>query len=249
MTDDTDIDGLAAEYVLGSLSVGERTEVQSRLSSDTILATAVARWERRLAPLSHREPGIAPPTDALAAILARIAQQVAAGSSRDTIIAIDRRARFWRRATFAMAAMLALFAVGLGGLIYGRLWDTSDTLVAILDRQSSNPAADEPELAVGPLFLATLHVRSQSLNIRQLAGRRPPSGKTYAIWIVDGSGTDAVWLGSIDGRSRSLRLQLPGRAIDARVRRKLAISVENDGVTRSPTGAFISVGSFDVTTK
>ena len=47
MTEDEDIDGLAAEYVLGSLDPAERRQVDARRETDASLAAAIAAWEDR----------------------------------------------------------------------------------------------------------------------------------------------------------------------------------------------------------
>ena len=74
MTEDEDIDGLAAEYVLGSLDAAERAAVDVRRRSDTALEAALVAWERRLAPLGERDlAGAAPPPQLFEAIGARIA--------------------------------------------------------------------------------------------------------------------------------------------------------------------------------
>ena len=62
MVDDDDIDGLAAEYVLGSLDAGERKQIAARRRTDAALDMAINAWEARLEPLSHLLPGIAPPS-------------------------------------------------------------------------------------------------------------------------------------------------------------------------------------------
>ena len=51
MTDHDDIDMLAAEYVLGTLDAGERTEVARRRQHDADLDACILAWEARLAPL------------------------------------------------------------------------------------------------------------------------------------------------------------------------------------------------------
>ena len=57
-----DIDALAAEYVLGTLTSGQRREVQQRLGSDIHLRTAVDAWESRLLGLAElAEPQVPPP--------------------------------------------------------------------------------------------------------------------------------------------------------------------------------------------
>jgi anti-sigma factor RsiW len=115
MTEEDDIDGLAGEYVLGSLDPAERREVDERRRTDASLAGAIAGWERRLGPLSRRMGGIAPPAHALDGILSRIAAE--GGQSRRSAEVVplrrdnSRRLRALTVGTTALAACLAL-AVG-----------------------------------------------------------------------------------------------------------------------------------------
>jgi len=62
MTNDEDIDGLAAEYVLGTLDVGERASIATRRTREPALNAAILDWERRLAPLTENRQ---PTTDSL----------------------------------------------------------------------------------------------------------------------------------------------------------------------------------------
>ena len=61
MTDDDDVDGLAAEYVVGSLDPAERAQVAARCRTDATLREAIKDWERRLGTLADGVPGIEPP--------------------------------------------------------------------------------------------------------------------------------------------------------------------------------------------
>src|ERR1700694_2768611 len=61
MTEGEDIDGMAAEYVLGSLDVDERKEVAARRRTDAVLDQAIKTWETRLGQLNDQIPGIEPP--------------------------------------------------------------------------------------------------------------------------------------------------------------------------------------------
>src|SRR4051794_17325701 len=56
MTNAEDIDGLAAEYVLGSLDPVERMEVAARRHGEPALNDAIKAWERRLGPLTDLVP-------------------------------------------------------------------------------------------------------------------------------------------------------------------------------------------------
>jgi anti-sigma-K factor RskA len=116
MIEDEDIDGLAAEYVLGSLDPTERRQVDARRKTDAALEAAVAAWERRLGPLSDRGRDVTPPAHVLDGVLSRISGtgQVVhfAGQAE---VALGRR-KFGRRwalaaAAGALAACLALAVV------------------------------------------------------------------------------------------------------------------------------------------
>ena len=49
---DDELQQLAGEYVLGTLSAAQRKEVEQRLSREEALRSAVEQWEQRLMPLS-----------------------------------------------------------------------------------------------------------------------------------------------------------------------------------------------------
>ncbi len=57
-----DIDELAGEYVLGTLSATQRRDAQARMTHDADLRAAVARWEARLLPLTNLSEPIEPST-------------------------------------------------------------------------------------------------------------------------------------------------------------------------------------------
>jgi anti-sigma-K factor RskA len=67
-------DALAAEYVLGVLSLSERAEAEARLKRDSDLAARVTAWEGRLAGLNDGYAE-APAPDLLARIEARLFPQ------------------------------------------------------------------------------------------------------------------------------------------------------------------------------
>jgi anti-sigma-K factor RskA len=69
---DDDIEGLAAEYALGSLTPAERRYVDALSKKDALLADAINAWQRRLEPLSVLGPEVAPPSYLLDRIVAQI---------------------------------------------------------------------------------------------------------------------------------------------------------------------------------
>jgi anti-sigma-K factor RskA len=73
---DDDIDALAGEYVLGTLSAGARAAVEARMHAEPALREAVQGWEARLLPLT----ALAPPADPSPALWARIEQSLGNGA-------------------------------------------------------------------------------------------------------------------------------------------------------------------------
>ena len=114
MIEDEDIDGLAAEYVLGSLDHAERRQIDARRQTDAALAAAIAAWERRLGPLSDRGRDVSPPAHVLDGILSRISgtgQVVRFAGQAEVAPGRGKIGRRWALAAGALAACLALAVV------------------------------------------------------------------------------------------------------------------------------------------
>ena len=60
MHSDEELQRLASEYVLGTLALAERAEVEQRLPREPGLRDAVDAWEQRLLPLTTLAPPAAP---------------------------------------------------------------------------------------------------------------------------------------------------------------------------------------------
>jgi hypothetical protein len=118
MTDGYDIDGLAAEYVLGSLDAAERRLVDARRQEDKALEAAILAWERRLGPLSEWGSGQTPPPQVLDQVLSRIAADGARPSGLAANV-VPLRSRKSRRMFGAGASALAAsLALAIGWLSY-----------------------------------------------------------------------------------------------------------------------------------
>ena len=87
-TDRDDLNALAGEYVLGTLSAGERLEAQTLLSQDRDFASAVDQWAERLTPLLLAIPVAAPPPQ----LRQRILASIGASPSSDNVVELKRRA-------------------------------------------------------------------------------------------------------------------------------------------------------------
>jgi len=95
MTDETDIDAIAAEYVLGLIGGGSCAAVEARLKSEPALAGAVAYWRRRLQPLDGAAPPLAPAPGSWARLKARIAEERAEAAR--TPVTVRREEGSWEQ--------------------------------------------------------------------------------------------------------------------------------------------------------
>jgi len=78
---DEEQDTLAAEYVLGTLSVEEREHAEALRSFDPSFAAAVLQWERRLGELNVMVEAVEPPTELWDKIKAEVAPAQPAGEN------------------------------------------------------------------------------------------------------------------------------------------------------------------------
>src|SRR5438034_9764756 len=113
MTDDEEIDGVAAEFVLGSLDPIERKAVAARRKVDVALNGAIKAWEDRLGPLSDLLPGIAPPRHVFREVQKQLTNQQEQQHRRTAAIRRPWRWPALAAGACAVAACLAIIAVWL----------------------------------------------------------------------------------------------------------------------------------------
>lgn len=238
MTQDADIDGLAAEYVLGSLSLAERKEVEVRRKTDVALSEAVAAWERRLAPLNDLVPDIQPPPNLFAGLLALISRVPGRPARSAEVITLHRSARRWRGVAVGTSLLAACLALVVGWFLYLQS-AAPTTLVAELYRAAANTTADE---ITKPAFVVTVDLKGCNVSVRPVTAR-PRPGQMYQLWVVRQGATPSS-LGLI-ARSEVTTLPCsqaypPGALMNA----MLAVSVEPEGgsTTGAPTSSFTFVG-------
>jgi anti-sigma-K factor RskA len=123
MTMDEDRQGLAAEYVLGTLDAAERAQADALLLEDAEFATVVRQWERRLGELNIMVAPVEPPAPVWDKIRDSIAQASPATPMRlpelaapavaaqhgpsAEIIDLTQRMRRWRGLTVMTGALAA----------------------------------------------------------------------------------------------------------------------------------------------
>lgn len=234
--DPDDRDGLAAEYVLGTLDAVERAVVASRLDVDPPLADAVARWEALLAPLTLGVPDARVPTHVWQGLEARLeavaALRLVAGRRASSPAASSRGVGAWRG--LALAASLA--ALVFGGLFARTLIaPPAPELVAVLQSDGKAPG-----------FLVRVDVANRQLVVQRVAAPHE-AGRAHELWLVAGAAAKPVSLGVI-GEDRPSRAALGAIAPADVENATYAVSLEPAGgsTTGGPTGPVVFSGKLIV---
>jgi anti-sigma-K factor RskA len=231
MMDNEEIDGLAAEYVLGSLDPFERKEVEVRRKVDVTLDDAIIAWEKRLAPLSDLLPGTTPPPHVLFEVTKQLGHQR------------DQQKMPWRwpalaAGACALAACLAIIPVWLSP----KSSASPVRLVAELER-STNPADGiYPTAPLG--FVVIFDLRDSTMIVSPLAVP-PGSRRDYQLWLVPEGSAPPISLGVIPLAEPSVSPWLATYAPNDLVHARLAVSLEPPGGSPIgiPTGPTIFAGT------
>ncbi len=231
MTGADDIDGLAAEYVLGTLDAGERASVAARRQREPHFDAAIRSWERRLAPLNEAVPEIAAPLSIWQIVEARISGAPRSVNGGAEVIDLKRRLSLWRTSAIAASAIAAslILAVGVRELTPQ---PKPRNLVAVLQKDAASPA-----------FLVTVNIEDRLMTVQPVAAKRE-AGKSYELWIVHDSLGAPKSLGVIDDASTMQRPTLATYKRDVIEGATLAVSLEPEGgsPTGAPTGPVVFAG-------
>ncbi len=239
MNDLDDIDALAAEYVLGTLTAAERDGVTMLRSREPALDAAIVAWERRLGPMIAMVPDASPSPHLLDRIRAEIKSaggDVIGFANREA--GLRRRARGWRNAAIGMTALAASFAGVLGWRETART-PMPTTYVAVLQADKSSPA-----------MLLTVDTAKQMFAVRALS-KPSEKGKAYELWLVHEKLPQPKSLGVVpEGDMEVHALNDSGIDRTMFMNATFAVSLEPAGgsPTGQPTGPVLFTGKLYQTT-
>lgn len=215
---------LAAEYVLGTLSLEERRAIQARMAGDAALREAVGRWEARLLPLVQ----LAEPVEPSARLWPRIAASLApAGRTSATGLPWWDRLGLWRGLAAAGFA-LALLAVAIGPFAPVAPGPRYMVVLAAPDNMAPGWVLEAKEAG--------------NLRLLPLRPTAVPTARALQLWT------------KADGWSRPVSLGLvePGKAVDVHLRDlpplapnqlfEITLEPETGSPTGRPTGPILYIG-------
>ena len=234
MTGEDDIDGLAAEYVLGTLDAGERASVAARRVREPQLNAAILAWERRLAPLNDLVRPIEPPPPLFDKIMTRISRNGSARAKPETganVVDLTRRMKRWRAGALAASALAASLALAISVDKFAPK-PPGKNLVAILQKDAGSPA-----------FLVSVDVDNRLMTVKPVAAKHEP-GKSFELWIIHDSLGKPKSLGVVDNPTPANKPTLAGYKPDVIEDSTYAITLEPEGGSPSgaPTGPVVFSG-------
>lgn len=220
-------DLLAAEFVLGVLSLDERVRAARRLDEDRAFAHLVAAWEARLAPMSVDFAEEAPSAAVKRALDARL---FASGASAPDRSGMWSSLAFWRGLAFASVLALAFLGAYLLAPPAGQP-PAGDRLVASLAHEDSDVR-----------YLAVYDPERHEIGLSHLAGERG-AGEDFELWVIEGDQAPRS-LGVIPA-GETVRVTVGPDAPAIAAGAAFAISLEPEGGSPSgqPTGPVLALGN------
>jgi anti-sigma-K factor RskA len=193
MTDASDLDGLAAEYVLGSLDPDERAEVAARRKMDPALDHAIKAWETRLGPLNCALPGIAPPHRVFRNVMCRVQDPLRQPSGSAKSASRNQGAKRWLIPAAGVSALAACIAAMFVWVFEAPIRIPAK-FAAELQKSGST---DGTTIAIVPLgFEVYFDLRASTTLVRPFAVP-PGSRRDYQLWLMPQGSAPPISLGVI----------------------------------------------------
>ena len=238
--DSDDIQHLAGEYVLGTLSAASRAGVEARMANDAALRTAVEQWQQKLVPLHALVEPVEPSPQlwsriesSVVATLDAANAAAAAGRVVATVKSPDASwwssLRLWRGLTAAGFATAAF----MGIMVVTKLAQppTPGYMVVLVGPQDKSPG-----------WVVQAGTNSQQARLIPLGKMEVPGDKSLQFWT---KGDD--WKGPI-----SLGLVKPGQSLEVPLDKlpplqpnqlfEITLEPYNGSPLNRPTGPILFIG-------
>lgn len=234
--EETSIQTLAAEYVLGTLDKDERDAVEARRVNEPLLEQAIVSWQAHLAGLNDYVQDAEPREGLFDEILAKLDQRTNKKSmgnhslnSATSAVIVEmeamrvklKRWRFSALGASAIAACLAIFMVVKPPV--APVVQANAPFVAVFQADDKQPA-----------FIMSLDIETRQLTVRPVSAQGQADGKTYQLWIkADEIGPAPRSLGLLANVANPIQKQIN---YDPAVIRHATFGISVEPAGGSPTG-------------
>jgi anti-sigma-K factor RskA len=262
MSYDEDHIAMAAEYVLGTLSGDERSQVETMMSVDPEFKVLVAEWERRLGEL-HAMVGSVEPSDEVWAKIRTAVTAIAPEAAMrlpevtvpaavipaptvteivpDHVAAAAGGSRGWRSLALLASALALLLAAFVAvqalrpDLLPARL--RPQPKIEYVQLQPPPPPAQHVAVLQrdggAPAFIMTIDPEAKEFTVRK-TGADAPAGRSYELWMVSDRFTQPRSLGVIGPTDFTTK---PVSTFDKETVRSAIYAVTLEVAGGSPSGA------------
>jgi len=203
---------LAGEYALGLLTGAARRRFERLLMQSPGLRGELTFWEERFATWNLKLEPVEPPGYLWWRLLGKVRAE-----ARPRGEAL--RNTFWR--SWAVAATVVLAVL----LVAQRVVPPSE--------QKPSEFALVSDAKGQPLWVISVHPEANRIDMKAVADRTPPAGKSYELWMLPGSGSP-VPMGLMNSTGLASETVTPELLAKLAASKGLAISLEPQG--GSPTG-------------
>ena len=234
--EETSIQTLAAEYVLGTLDKDERETVEARRVNEPMLEQAIVNWQAHFAGLNDYAQDAEPREGLFEEILAKLDQRTnknpvsnnSLNSAASAVVvemeAMRIKMKRWRLGAFgasAIAACLAIFMVVKPPI--APAVQANAPFVAVFQADDKQPA-----------FIMSLDIETRQLTVRPVTAQGQGEGKTYQLWIkADEIGPAPRSLGLLANVAAPIQKQIN---YDPAVIRHATFGISVEPAGGSPTG-------------
>jgi len=222
-------DGLAADYVLGTMRAGARRRFEALLPSHVELRRATAAWQERLMPLTAAIDPVQPPGDVWRHISDRLDRR------RSVVAGAWQRLSFWR----SVSAFAGVAAIALAVLLASPRPAAPPVVVVLAPTEAAASGS-----AAAPI-VASISGDGATLVTRPIVPVALRPDRSLELWAVPRDGTAPRSLGVLPSGSGAT-VAIRGKVlagVDT-----LAVTVEPLGGSPSgaPTGPIVYAGKFSL---
>ncbi len=224
---DDDMEMLAAEYVLGLLTVAQLPHVVAQRQGSVRFDQAVQRWELRLLPLAQAIEPVEPPARVWPAIAAAILPARERGGIWENL-------KFWRGFGIGTGLLGAGFAAALVAVLVTRAVPSRPVATATLVSQHEGVFVASAQQTIAGIQLV---VSPAQVVV--------PDGKSAELWLIT-PGNKPAPLGLLPS-NHPITVSIPDTALAGNIGlAALAVSIEPPGgsPTGQPTGPIIASAKF-----
>ena len=237
VNDAANVQHLAGEYVLGTLSAASRAGVEARMGGDAALRTAVEQWQQKLAPLQALVEPVEPSPELWPRIESSVVARadVVATTTRAVQSVATPIAHWWNNLQLwrGLAASGFAAAAFMGVVIFGRLAQppVPGYLVVLVGPQDKSPG-----------WVVQAGTNSQQARLIPLGKMEVPADKSLQFWTKGDDWKGPVSLGLVrPGESKEIPLdKLP--PLQPNQLFEITLEPYNGSPLNHPTGPILFIG-------